>query len=137
MISDKEILDNITADEKFKIICRARDINIDEIGEEIYKTIENYDEYEYKKDYLTICAYEDESMEIEDVFALNIDDGLLYSKDDWIKDHMDAYEWLSYEECEQMDWYLYVIEDEFTNEQKEFIKLAIECEVDRIILKWM
>ena len=50
---------------------------------------------------------------------------------------MDEYGDLSYEECDQMDWYLYVIGDEFTKEQREFIQLALDCEVTSITIKWM
>ena len=131
------ILDNITADEKFKIICRAKDIDIQEMAINIYKIIENNDNYEYKDEYIGICSYEDESMEIENKYYVDIDYGLLYSKDNWIKDHMNEYKWLSYEECEQMDWQFYVIENEFEEKHKKFIKLAIECGINRIILKEM
>ena len=106
MISEKEILDNITANEKFKIICRARKIDIDEMASTIWKIIDNSD-LEEKKEYATTCQYEDE------------------------------YGDLSYEECDQMDWYLYVIGDEFTKEQREFIQLALDCEVTSITIKWM
>ena len=135
MISDKEILENITADEKFKIICRARDIDIDEIGEEIYGIIEN-SSYEDKNQYIGICQYEDESMEISDEYYLDIDLYMLDTFDDWAKSHMEEYD-LSYKECACLDWDLYVFGDEFNEQQREFIKLALECKVDRIILRWM
>ena len=129
------ILENITPIEKFKIICKIKDFDIEEIGSEIYDTIE-YNHYEYQNDYIGICAYEDESMEIEDKYYININDGLLYTKDDWIKDHMNDYDFLTYEEAELMPWESYIIEKEFNKTQKEFIKLAIKCEVKRIILKY-
>ena len=59
MISDKEIVENMTAKEKFTIICRAKNIDIQEIGQEIYQIIENSDYYD-KSEYLGICDYEDE-----------------------------------------------------------------------------
>lgn len=136
MISDKEILDNMTANEKFKIICRAKNIDIDEIGNEIYKIIEN-SAFEEKSEYIGICAYEDESMEISEEYCLYIDSYMLNGKDDWIKSHMNDYEDLSYEEAELMDWELYVFGDEFNNEQKEFIRLALQCGVNQIVLRWI
>lgn len=126
------ILDNITADEKFKIICRVKNFDIQEIAEEIYNIIDNND-YEYKDDYIGICGYEDESMEIEDKYYVDIDDNLLDTQDDWIKSHIEAYD-ITYEEAEQLDWFSYIIEDKFNNRQKEFIKLAIQCNIKRIIL---
>ena len=98
------ILDNITADEKFKIICRAKDFDIEEIGQEIYEIIENSD-FEDEREYIGICEYEDENMDRHDVYRLDIDE--------------------------------YMLNDEFNNTQKEFIKLALKCGVKRIILKWM
>ena len=59
MISDKEIVENMTAKEKFTIICRAKNIDIQEIGQEIYQIIEDSDYYD-KSEYLGICDYEDE-----------------------------------------------------------------------------
>lgn len=136
MISEKEILDNITANEKFKIICRARKIDIDEMASTIWKIIDNSD-LEEKKEYATTCQYEDEYGDMYPTYSLNIYYDLLDTKEDWIKTHMDEYEDLSYEECDQMDWYLYVIGDEFTKEQREFIQLALDCEVTSITIKWM
>ena len=136
MISEKEILNNITADEKFKIICRARNIDIDEVASDIYKTIDTSN-LEEKREYIGIGAYEDEYMDIYDVHKLYIDSYLLYTKDDWIKAHMDAYPNVSYKECELMDWDLYVIGDEFTEQEKEFIQLALDCEVTDIVIKWL
>ena len=136
MISDKEIIDNMTADEKFKIICRARKIDIDEMASIIWKIIDNSD-LEEKNQYATTCQYEDEYGDIYPTYSLDIDHYLLDTKADWIKTHIDEYGDLSYEECEQMDWQFYVIENEFEEKHKKFIKLAIECGINRIILKEM
>ena len=58
---------------------------------------------------------------------------MLTTKDDWIKAHMDEYN-ISYEECEQAEWELYVFGDEFNDNQKNFIKLAFDCGVESISL---
>lgn len=129
------ILENITADEKFKIICRAKDFDIDEIGEEIYRTIEN-SKYEDKKQYITIGAYQDESMEIDDKYLLEIDYDMLTTFDEWAKHHIDEYD-ISYEECQVLDWESIVLGDIFTEKQKEFIQLALDCGVNRIWLLLM
>lgn len=134
MISDKEIVENMTAKEKFTIICRAKNIDIQEIGQEIYQIIENSDYYD-KSEYLGICDYEDEYGDIQDRYCLNIHIDMLTTKDDWIKAHMDAYN-ISYEECEQTEWELYVFGDEFNDNQKNFIKLAFDCGVESISLWW-
>ena len=136
MVSDKEIIENMTADEKFKIICRIKNFDIEEIGQEIYSIIED-SEYEDKKEYIDICWYQDEYMDEYLVHYVNIDRDMLNTKNDWIESHINEYEDLSYEEAEQMDWHYYVFGDEFNDEQKEFIQLALECGVDRILLKWM
>ena len=130
------ILDNITAKEKFEIVCRAKNIDIDEIGNEIYKIIENSN-FEEKREYIGICTYEDESMEISEEYCLYIDSHMLDGKDDWIKSHMNDYEDLSYEEAELMDWDLYVFGDEFNDEQRNFIQLALKCKVTDIVLRWL
>lgn len=43
---------------------------------------------------------------------------------------------ISYKECQCLDWELEIIEQEFSKEQKEFIKLALECKIDYITLNW-
>ena len=126
------LLNNITAKEKFTIICRAKNIDIQEISQEIYQIIENSD-YCDKSEYLGVCDYEDEYGDIQDRYCLNIHIDMLTTKDDWIKAHMDAYN-ISYEECEQTEWELYVFGDEFNDNQKNFIKLAFDCGVESISL---
>lgn len=135
MISEKEILNNMTADEKFKIICRVKGFDIDEMASEIYKIIEE-SPYEDKSNYLGISEYQDEYMDVYDVHTLSIDAYMLDTFDDWAKAHMKEYD-LSYEECSCLDWDLYVFGDEFNEKQKEFIKLAQECAIDRIVIRWM
>ena len=107
-ISNKDIIDNMTPNEKFKIVCRIKEFDIDEIGEEIYGIIEN-SEYEDKREYIDICGYEDESMELTNEYCLSIDSYMLDE----------------------------VFSNEFTDKQKEFIQLAIECNVKTIVLRWM
>ena len=127
------LLNNITAEEKFTIICRAKNIDIQEIGQEIYQIIKDSDYYD-KSEYLGICDYEDEYGDIQDRYCLNIHIDMLTTKDDWIKAHIDAYN-ISYEECEQTEWELYVFGDEFNDNQKNFIKLAFDCGVESISLR--
>ena len=136
IVSNDEIIANMTAYEKFKIICRIKNIDINDVGEEIYKIIEN-SAFEEKSEYIGVYAYEDESMEISDEYCLYIDTYMLNTKDDWIRTHMQDYENLSYEEAELMDWELYVFGDEFNDKQKEFIRLALQCGVDQIVLKYV
>ena len=126
------LLDNITAKEKFTIICRAKNIDIQQISQEIYPITTDSDYYD-KSEYLGICDYEDEYGDIQDRYCLNIHIDMLTTKDDWIKAHMDAYN-ISYEECEQTEWELYVFGDEFNDNQKNFIKLAFDCGVESISL---
>lgn len=83
------LLDNITAKEKFTIICRAKNIDIQEIGQEIYQIIKDSDYYD-KSEYLGICDYEDEYGDIQDRYCLNIHIDMLTTKDDWIKAHLDS-----------------------------------------------
>lgn len=128
------LLDNITAKEKFNIICRAKNIDIQEIAQEIYQIIEHSDYYD-KSEYLGICGYEDEYGDICDRYCLNIHIDMLTTKDDWIKTHINEYGG-SYEEYEQAEWELYVFGDEFNDNQKDFIKLAFDCGVESISLWW-
>lgn len=129
------ILDNITADEKFKIICRTKNIDIQEMAIDIYKIIENSDLGE-KSDYLSICEYQDEYMDVYNVYQLYIYSDMLYTFDEWAKAHMKDYD-VSYDECKYLEWELYIIEQEFSEEQKDFIKLALKCGVDSIVIKEM
>lgn len=130
-----EILNNMTNNEKFKIMCKIKDIDIDEIGNQIYKTIEssNYEDIEH---YLGICCYEDESMNLYDEYCLYLDYDMLTTFDDWAKNHMEEYD-ISYEECKCLDWESYVLGDLFNDEEKEFIKLALKYNVDSIVLRWL
>ena len=128
------ILDNITPQEKFQIICRAKGFDIDEIASDIYGIIEN-SPFEDVSQYIGIGRYQDEYMDDYDVHILNIDSYMLDTFDDWAKSHMEEYD-LSYEECACLDWDLYVFGDEFNEEQKEFIKLALKCKVESIPIKW-
>ena len=101
------ILKNIKPNEKLKIICRDKDIDIDidETSYEIYKIIENSETNEYIK----IGSYEDEYMDIYEVYYLNIDYSLLNSN----------------------------ISNKFNSKQKKLIELALYCEVEdiRILLQ--
>ena len=86
-----------------------------------------------KIEYIGTYRYEDEYGNIQKRYFLNIYIDMLTTKDDWIKAHMDEYN-ISYEECEQAEWELYVFGDEFNDNQKNFIKLAFDCGVESISL---
>ena len=130
-----EILNVMTNEEKFHFLCKSK--NIDEVAMaiDIYKTIE-YSDLEDTSEYIDVIRYQDEYMEEYDVDALFFDSSMLYTFDDWAKDHMQEYD-ISYEECKCLDWESTVIGDEFDEEQKEFIKLALQYKVEKIIIKDM
>lgn len=129
------ILNAMTNEEKFHFLCKLKNIDEVEMAIDIYKTIECSD-LEDTSEYLDIIRYQDEYMEEYDVYALFFDSSMLYTFDDWAKDHMKEYD-ISYEECKCLDWELTVIGNEFNEEQKEFIKLALQHKVEKIIIKNM
>ena len=98
------ILNNITANEKFKIICRAKNFNIQELAEDIYDTI-NWSDYENADEYLNICAYENDFVDLCDKYCLDIDSKMLN-----------------------------IFNNELNDKEKEFIKLALQCEISNIVL---
>lgn len=98
------ILDNITANEKFKIICRAKNFDIQELAEDIYDTI-NWSDYEDADEYLNICAYENDFVDLCDKYCLDIDSEMLN-----------------------------IFDNELNDKEKEFIKLALQCEINNIVL---
>lgn len=105
MIEEKEILNNITPKEKLNIICRARNINKEEYCIDIYKTIRDSN-YIDKNEFIGICAYEDEYMDIYDKFCIYIDENILK-----------------------------IFKEELNNKEKEFIKLALECKIDILTIE--
>lgn len=72
MISDKELIDNMTAEEKFVIACRVKDINpltIAQVLDEI-KSKGTYDDGDY--DCLGGCYHQDLEAGYGEVFAYHI-----------------------------------------------------------------
>ena len=136
MISDKEIVENMTAKEKFNVMCRIKQIDEQKMAQSIYDIIESSDlaDKDIYQGYVCIEP-EDEWNEQYNRRCLNITYSLLETFDDWAKAHMKEYD-ISYKECQCLDWELEIIEQEFSEEQKEFIKLALECKIDYITLKW-
>ena len=136
MISDKEIVENMTAKEKFNVICRIKQIDEQEMAQSIYDIIESSDLADKGIYQGYVCIEpEDEWNEQYNRRCLKIEYSLLETFDDWAKAHMEEYD-ISYKECQCLDWELEIIEQEFSEEQKEFIKLALECKIDYITLNW-
>lgn len=135
MISDKEIVDNMTGKEKFNVVCRIKQIDKQEMAQSIYDIIESSDlsDKDIYQGYVLI-EDEDEWNEHYNRKCLNIDDSLLETFDDWAKAHIEVYD-VGYEECKYLDWELEIIEQEFSEEQKDFIKLALEYGVDYILVE--
>lgn len=135
MISEKEIVDNMTAKEKFNVICRIKQIDKQEMAQSIYDIIESSDLSDKGAYQGYVCIEdEDEWNEHYNKRCLNIDDSLLETFDDWAKVHIETYD-VSYEECQYFDWELDIIEQEFSKKQKDFIKLALECGVDYVLVE--
>ena len=128
------ILNAMTNEEKFHFLCKSKNIDEIEMANAIIDKINNSDLIqEIKEEYVTTYTYQDEEYDTYDKPMLYLDSNMLYTFDDWAKDHMKEYD-ISYEECKCLDWELTVIGDEFNEEQKEFIKLALKWNVDAIYL---
>lgn len=112
------ILDNINADEKFKIICRAKDIDIDEICRDIIDKIE-YSDIEDKQSFISKQELRDEDyvFAIKEYNELHIDKTMLFSR----KEAIDFFE-VSNDEIEEV-WI------ELNEAEKELIQIALNCKV--------
>lgn len=129
MISDKEIIENMTADEKFKIICRIKNIDIDEIAYEIIEKIECSD-IEDKAVYIGTNEVWDETMTyvIKEKNQLYID----YSKE-LLLNREEAIEF--FKEDIENDWEIEQLWIELTQEEKDFLKLAMDIGVKTITVE--
>ena len=115
------ILDNINPEEKFKIICRAKNINIDEICRDIIDKIE-YSNIEDKLSFISKNEIWDEDyvFVIKEYNELHIDKTLLFNKEEAIK----FFE-VSKDEIEEL-WI------KLNEKEKELIKIALDCKIHDI-----
>lgn len=115
---DKIILQNITEEEKFKIICRAKNINIDEICRDIIDKIE-FSNIEDKQSFISKNELwdEDYTFTIKEYNELHIDKTLLFNREEAIN----FFE-VSNDEIEEL-WI------ELNESEKELIKIALNCKV--------
>ena len=128
-ISNDEIIANMTADEKFKIICRIKDINTNEITESIIRKIQD-SEIEDKDAYITQSeVWDDEYINVICTYdELFIDKSLLWSKEqaiDFFKDDIEDEEELKY---------LWI---ELNEKEKNFVQIALQCEVYTVKVEMM
>lgn len=112
------ILNNITADEKFKIICRAKNIDIDEICRDIINKIE-YSDIEDKQSLISKNELWDEDyvFVIKEYNELHIDKTLLFNREEAIN----FFE-VSNDEIEEL-WV------ELNEAEKELVQIALNCKV--------
>lgn len=128
-ISNDEIVANMTADEKFKIICKIKDIDADEITESIIRKIQD-SEIEDKDAYITQSeVWDDEYINVICVYdELFIDKNLLWSKEqaiDFFKDDIEDEEELKY---------LWI---ELNEKEKNFVQIALKCGVYTVKVEMM
>lgn len=112
------ILQNITGEEKFKIICRAKNINIDEICRDIIDKIE-FSNIEDKQSFISKNELwdEDYTFTIKEYNELHINKTLLFNR----KEAINFFE-VSNDEIEEL-WI------ELNELEKELIKIALDCKV--------
>lgn len=123
------ILDYITKDEKFKIICRGKDINIDETTESIIRKIKNSN-IEDKDAYIGKHEIWDDEYWyiIKEYDVLFVEENLIWSKEQAMKFFKNDIE--NKNELQ----YLWI---ELNNNEKDFLKIAIDCEIDTIKVEMM
>lgn len=130
-IKESEIIKNIDADDLFKIICKIKKIDYETIIGQLIDRIKDSEIAD--KDALIGVqdTYDDECYNIikkEDY--LNIEDDLLWSKQEAINFFKDDYG----NETESELKYVWI---ETTDEEKEIIKIAQECNLDEIRVEMM
>lgn len=131
MITNEKIVKNMTADEKFDIICRINHFNKIEMAQSIRQAIKNSN-YCDKDEYVTTYTYSNNNEQSERD-SLELDYDMLNSFDDWAKAHMEAYD-ITYEECKMLNYDMYILSDILTKRQQKFIQLALENNVNRILI---
>ena len=128
-ISNDEIVANMTANERFKIICKIKDIDIDEMTESIIRKIQD-SEIEDKDVYIGQSeVWDDEYINVICVYdELFIDKSLLWSKEqaiDFFKDDMEDEDELKY---------LWI---ELNEKEKNFVQIALKCKVGTVKTEMM
>lgn len=115
---DEIILQNITEKEKFKIICRAKNIDINEICRDIIDKIEHSD-IEDKQSLISKNELWDEDYVyvIKEYNELHIDETFLFNKEEAIN----FFE-VSDNEIEEL-WI------ELNETEKELIQIALNCKI--------
>ena len=128
-ILESVIVDNMSAEEKFKIVCKIKKINYQEIVEELIRRIQN-SEIDDKDAYIGHTEVWDEEYIhiIQELTELYIQDDLLWSKEEAIEVFKDDL---------SQDWELDKLWIETTEEEKEIIKIAQECKLNEIKIEMM
>ena len=118
---DEIILKNITGEEKFKIICRAKKININEITRDIINKIE-FSDIADKNALIRKGELwdEDYTYTIKEYTELYIDKTLLFNKQEAIK-------YFKIKENEIKEFWI-----KLNKKEKELIKIALDCKVYNI-----
>lgn len=128
-VSNDEIIANMTADEKFKIICRVKNIDINEIAYEIIEKIECSD-IEDQAVYIGKHEVWDETMDyvIQEKNQLYVD----YSKE-LLLNREEAIEF--FKEDIENDLEIEELWVELTQKEKDFLKLAMNVGVKTITVE--
>lgn len=128
-ILESVIIDNMSAEEKFKIVCKIKKINYQDIIEKLIRRIQN-SEIDDKDFYIGHTEIYDEEYwnVIQELTKLYIQDDLLWSKEKAIEVFKDDL---------SQDWELDKLWIETTEEEKEIIKIAQECKLSEIKIEMM
>lgn len=132
MIEQTEILDNLTNQEKLDAVCRSRNIDKDSIVTDIITKIHTSD-----IDDQDIYVGENEIWDEEYITSTSMD--VLYVKD-WCEPLLlseeEAIEFFK-EDIEKNGLKVEELWVELSTEEKEFLKLALELEIDEISVQAM
>ena len=126
MISDKELLDNMTADEKFDIICRINDINKDEMIQSIIheiKQLYKYAQDEYIGEFTTDSDYCDG--EVFGGYTLYLDVIATETYQRAKESHLAEYGEERIGDFDAMDFDCEYLD--LTDELMNFVQLALKC----------
>lgn len=128
-IMESVIVDNMSAEDKFEIVCKVKEKNYKEIIENLIRRIQD-SEIEDQDVYINHHEiWDNECFHIiKELDGLYVLDDLLWSKEEAInffKDDLND------------DWELNELWIETTDEEKEIIKIAKECGVSEIKIEMM
>lgn len=129
MITNEEIIQGLDEITKFKAVCKTREIDCENLIEQIYEKIEDS-----KLDDKAIYIGESEIIDSEyfiigEKKEIFIDETLTWDKEKAIEYFKDDYE----EDINDIIDELFI---ELNEEEKSFIKLAIECGVKTLEVKY-